>query len=361
MAIIGVEDPKGNVTYLVAALPSACGKTNLAMMESALPGYKIWTLGDDIAWLHVGEDGRLYALNPETGFFGVAPGTSLATNPNMMRTLKAGTFYPTLYTNTALNTDTNEPWWEGMDGSRPENLLDWQGNLWQSDSKTPAAHPNSRFTVDIRQCPTLSPEVDNPQGVPISAIIFGGRRSDTKPLVLQCFNWQHGVFMAAMMGSETTAAAALQVGVLRRDPMAMLPFCGYNMGDYFRHWLDMGKRMTSSPEIFCINWFRKDENGKFLWPGFGENIRVLKWIVERSLDSGSTTSRETPAGFLPGRRSLDLSGLDISEANLEKALAVNPGEWKAELSDVEIFLKKFGDRMPGEIWDEFNKLSASLR
>ncbi|MFH2068496.1 MAG: phosphoenolpyruvate carboxykinase (GTP) [Candidatus Omnitrophota bacterium] len=360
MVIIGVEDPKGNVAYLVAALPSACGKTNLAMMESVLPGYKIWTLGDDIAWLHVGEDGRLYALNPESGFFGVAPGTSLVTNPNMMMTLKAGTSYPTLYTNTALNTDTNEPWWEGMDGSRPENLLDWQGNRWSSDSKTPAAHPNSRFTVDIRQCPVFSPEADNPQGVPISAIIFGGRRSDTRPLVLQSFNWQHGVFMAAMMGSETTAAAAHQVGILRRDPMAMLPFCGYNMGDYFRHWLNMGKRMARPPEIFCINWFRKDEDGKFLWPGFGDNIRVLKWIVERSLDAGLTNFRETPAGFLPGQNGLDLSGLDLSEANLEKALSVNPGEWKAELPDVEIFLKKFGDRIPGEIWNEFNKLSASL-
>ncbi|MCX5642970.1 MAG: phosphoenolpyruvate carboxykinase (GTP) [Candidatus Omnitrophica bacterium] len=361
MVIIGVEDPKGNVTYLVAALPSACGKTNLAMMESALPGYKIWTLGDDIAWLHIGEDGRLYALNPESGFFGVAPGTSLKTNPNMMRTLKAGTSFPTLYTNTALNVDTNEPWWEGIDGPRPENLLDWQGNPWHPDSKTLAAHPNSRFTVDIRQCPTLSPEAGNPQGVPISAIIFGGRRSDTRPLVLQGFNWQHGVFMAAMMGSETTAAAAHQVGVLRRDPMAMLPFCGYNMGDYFRHWLNMGKRLARPPEIFCINWFRKDEDGKFLWPGFGENIRVLKWIVERSHDSGSTAPRrETPAGFLPGKNEIDLSGGGISEVNLEKALAVNPEEWKAELPDVEIFLKKFGDRMPGEIWDEFNKLASSL-
>ncbi len=361
MVIVGVEDPKGNVTYLVVALPSACGKTNLAMMESALPGYKIWTLGDDIAWMHIGEDGRLYALNPETGFFGVAPGTSMATNPNIMRTLKAGTSYPTLYTNTALSTDTNEPWWEGMDGSRPENLLDWQGNLWQPGSKAPAAHPNSRFTVDIRQCPTLSPEADNPQGVPISAVIFGGRRSGTWPLVLQCFNWQHGVFMAAAMGSETTAAASHQVGVLRRDPMAMLPFCSYNMGDYFRHWLNMGKRMARPPEIFCINWFRKDEDGKFLWPGFGENMRVLKWIIERSLNSGSTvTQRETPAGFLPGQNSLDLSGLDLSGTRLEKALAVNPGDWKTELADIEVFLKRFGDRVPGEIWDEFNQFSASL-
>lgn len=359
MLIIGVEDPQGKITYIAAALPSACGKTNLAMLESTLPGYRIWTLGDDIAWLHIGPDGRLYALNPETGFFGVAPGTSLKTNPNMMATLKAGTFYPTLFTNTALNTQTNEPWWEGMDGPVPDSLLDWQGRPWQSDSNLPAAHPNSRFTVAAKQCPTLSPEFDNPQGVPISAIIFGGRRSKTVPLVLESFGWQHGVFLGARMGSETTAAAIHQVGVLRRDPMAMLPFCGYNMADYFRHWLAMGKKISLPPKIFSVNWFRTDDSGAFLWPGFRENIRVLKWIIERAAGS-SSGARETPVGLVPNFQDIDLSDLDISETNLKKLLEVNPGEWQTELADAQNFLEQFGDRLPTEIWDELNKLKSSL-
>ncbi|MFH0795652.1 MAG: phosphoenolpyruvate carboxykinase (GTP) [Candidatus Omnitrophota bacterium] len=359
MLIIGIEDPQGKVTYIAAALPSACGKTNLAMLESTLPGYRIWTLGDDIAWLHIGPGGRLYALNPESGFFGVAPGTSIKTNPNMMVTLKAGTFYPTLFTNTALNTRTNEPWWEGMDGPVPDNLLDWQGKQWQSDSKSPAAHPNSRFTVAAKQCPTLSPEFDNPRGVPISAIIFGGRRSKTVPLVLESFSWQHGVFLGARMGSETTAAAIHQVGVLRRDPMAMLPFCGYNMADYFRHWLEMGKKISLPPRIFSVNWFRTDDSGAFLWPGFRENIRVLKWIIERVAGS-SSGARETPVGFVPNFQDLDLSGLTISETNLKKLLEVNPEEWQTELADAQNFLEQFGDRLPAEIRDELNKLKASL-
>lgn len=358
MIIIGVEDPEGNITYMVAAFPSACGKTNLAMLQSTLPGYKVWTIGDDIAWLNIGPDGRLYAINPETGFFGVAPGTSMKTNPNMMRTLKAGTFYPTLFTNTAVNADTNEPWWEGMDGPIPENILDWQGNKWDRNSNNPAAHPNSRFTVSISQCPTLSPEFENPKGVPISAIIFGSRRSRLLPLVYESFNWSHGVFCGARMGSETTAAAIHQIGKLRRDPMAMIPFCGYNMGDYFRHWLNMGEKIINPPRIFVVNWFRLDENGKFLWPGFGENIRVLKWIIDRI--NNRVGARETPIGLLPHINDIELSGLAISREDMEKLFEVNPEEWKLELEEVRVFFNQFGDRLPEDLWEEFKKLERNL-
>ncbi len=358
MIIIGVEDPDGNVTYMVAAFPSACGKTNLAMLQSTLPGYKVWTIGDDIAWLNIGPDGRLYAINPETGFFGVAPGTSMKTNPNMMKTLKSGTFYPTLFTNTAVNVDTNEPWWEGMDGPIPENVLDWQGNRWDRNSDKPAAHPNSRFTVAINQCPTLSPEFENPKGVPISAIIFGSRRSRLLPLVYESFNWRHGVFCGARMGSETTAAAIHQVGKLRRDPMAMIPFCGYNMGDYFRHWLNMGEKMTQLPKIFVVNWFRLDENGRFLWPGFGENIRVLKWIIDRV--NNRVGARETPIGLLPHIEDMELDGLDVSREDIERLLEVNHEEWKVELEEVRNFFNQFGDRLPKELWEEFKNLERSL-
>lgn len=358
MIIIGVEDPEGNITYMVAAFPSACGKTNLAMLQSTLPGYKVWTIGDDIAWLNIGPDGRLYAINPETGFFGVAPGTSMKTNPNMMRTLKAGTFYPTLFTNTAVNADTNEPWWEGMDGPIPENILDWQGNKWDRNSNNPAAHPNSRFTVSISQCPTLSPEFENPKGVPISAIIFGSRRSRLLPLVYESFNWSHGVFCGARMGSETTAAAIHQIGKLRRDPMAMIPFCGYNMGDYFRHWLNMGEKIINPPRIFVVNWFRLDENGKFLWPGFGENIRVLKWIIDRI--NNRVGARETLIGLLPHINDIELSGLAISREDMEKLFEVNPEEWKLELEEVRVFFNQFGDRLPEDLWEEFKKLGRNL-
>lgn len=358
MIIIGVEDPEGNTTYMVAAFPSACGKTNLAMLESTLPGYKIWTIGDDIAWLNIGPDGRLYAINPETGFFGVAPGTSMKTNPNMMRTLKAGTFYPTLFTNTALNVETNEPWWEGMDGPIPENILDWQGRIWDKASGSTAAHPNSRFTVSISQCPTLSPEFENPQGVPISAIIFGSRRSKLLPLVYESFNWSHGVFCGARMGSETTAAALHQVGRLRRDPMAMIPFCGYNMGDYFAHWLNMGRRVTNPPRIFIVNWFRVNEDGKFLWPGFGENIRVLKWIIDRI--NNRVGAKESPIGLLPYIEDIELSGLDISRKDMERLLSVDKEEWKAELEEVRSFFSQFGERLPQELWEEFKKLEEAL-
>lgn len=359
MIIIGIEDPEGRITYVTAALPSACGKTNLALMQPSLPGYKIWTIGDDIAWLNIGDDGRLWAINPESGFFGVAPGTSTKTNPRMIETLKSGKFYPTLFTNTALDTDKNEPWWEGLeiDAGMPGNLLDWQGKRWSPGSNTPAAHPNSRFTASISQCPTVSPEFENPKGVPISAILFGGRRTRLIPLVYESFNWQHGVFTGAGMGSETTTAAVHQVGVLRRDPMAMLPFCGYNMADYFRHWLDFGKRIPHPPKIFFVNWFRSDSSGNFLWPGFGENIRVLKWIIDRV--NNRVPARETPIGFVPRLEDLQLNGLNIPKDNLEKLFEVNPGNWGTEVEDIRKFLTRFGDKMPEEIWEEFNKLKVT--
>ena len=358
MVILGIEDPKGNVTYVTAAMPSACGKTNLAMLESALPGYKVWTIGDDIAWLNVGPDGRLYAINPEAGFFGVAPGTSMKTNPNMMRTLKADKFYPTLFTNTALNKDTNEPWWDGIDGPTPKNLIDWQGNPWDASKNPKAAHPNSRFTVSVYSAPTLSKEFDNPRGVPISAIILGGKRTHLIPLVTEAFDWQHGVFLGARTGSETTAAAMHKEGVLRRDPMAMLPFCGYNMGDYFKHWLSIGKKLKYPPKIYSVNWFRTDDDGKFIWPGFGENIRVLKWIIDRA--NGSIGANQTPIGMVPDIKDLTLDGLDIPKEKIEKLFEINPSGWKEELKDIEKFITKFGKHTPPEIWQEYDKLSKKL-
>jgi len=359
MVIMGIEDPEGNVTYVTAALPSACGKTNLAMLESAIPGYKIWTLGDDIAWLHIADDGRLYAINPETGFFGVVPGTSMKTNPNMMRALKKGRFFPTLFTNTALNADTNEPWWEGMDGGVPDNIIDWQGKRWDVSSGTKAAHPNSRFTLSAYNADMLSKEFDNPKGVPISAMIFGGKRSALIPLVFESRGWQHGVFLGAMMGSETTAAAMHKEGVLRRDPMAMLPFCGYNMGDYFGHWLDIGKRLKSPPKIFCVNWFRKDDDGSFIWPGFRENIRVLKWVIDRT--RGRAGAKDTPIGRVPDIDSLDLSGLSISKAKLGRLFDVEPEGWKKETDDIRKFFSRFDGRLPEELTQECDKLSCFFR
>ncbi|MBM3249175.1 MAG: phosphoenolpyruvate carboxykinase (GTP) [Candidatus Omnitrophica bacterium] len=359
MVIVGIEDPKGKITYVTVAMPSACGKTNLAMLESTLPGYKVWTLGDDIAWLNIGSDGRLYAINPETGLFGVAPGTSMKTNPNMLKTLKGEKFYPTLFTNTALNTDTNEPWWEGLDGPVPKNLIDWQGKSWNSPQDTKAAHPNSRFTVSIYNSPALSKEFDNPKGVPISAIILGGKRTQLIPLVVETFNWQHGVFMGARAGSETTAAAIHKVGVLRRDPMAMLPFCGYNMGDYFRHWLNIGKKLTHPPKIFTVNWFRVDDNGGFIWPGFGENIRVLKWIVDRV--NNNVSAKSTPLGLFPNLKDLNCEGLNIPQDKLEKLFEIKPQEWQAELEDIKKFLDQFGNRLPLEIRQEFEKLADRLK
>ncbi|MEI7903951.1 MAG: phosphoenolpyruvate carboxykinase (GTP), partial [Candidatus Firestonebacteria bacterium] len=359
MIIIGVEDPKGHISYVAAALPSACGKTNMAMLQSALPGYKIWMLGDDIAWLNVGPDGRLYAINPEMGMFGVAPGTSLKTNPNMIKTLKAGKFFPTLYTNTALDTEKDEPWWEGHDNSAPTKALDWKGNPWQPGSAEKAAHPNSRFTVSVTNCPVLSKEYNNPKGVPISAIIFGGRRSKLIPLVYESFDWNHGVFLGSIMGSETTAAAAHSVGALRRDPMAMLPFCGYNMGDYFAHWMKVGKKIKQAPKIFFVNWFRTDEAGKFMWPGFGENIRVLKWIIERT--AGKVEAEKSPVGYLPKTADFDVKGLDLAATTIKKLFEVNLKEWQGEIADISSFYYKFGDKLPAELKSEYEKLEKAVK
>jgi len=359
MVIMGIEDHRGNTTYVTAALPSACGKTNLAMMESALPGYRVWTLGDDIAWLNIGPDGRLWAINPEAGYFGVAPGTSMKTNPNMMKTIKRGAFNPTLFTNVALDTDRNEPWWEGLDGPPPDNLVDWLGDPWTPDNGKKAAHPNSRFTASIVNSPMLDKEADNPKGVPISAIIFGGRRTKLIPLVVESFNWSHGVFLGARMGSETTAAASGKVGVVRRDPMAMLPFCGYNMADYWRHYLNVGHRMSRPPKIFSVNWFRTDERGKFIWPGFGDNIRVLKWIIDRV--NGAVPARETPAGLVPRVEDLDTTGLDLSKDRLEKLFEVNMKDWKSEADEVRSYLKPYRGRLPGEIREQAEKLERQTR
>ncbi len=359
MLIMGIQDPKGKTTYIAAALPSACGKTNLALMQSALPGYKVWTLGDDIAWLNVGPDGRLYAINPEAGFFGVAPGTSLKTNPRMVETLKNDKFFPTLFTNTALDNDTNEPWWEGLDGAMPKNVADWQGNPWDPSKGTKAAHPNSRFTVSMYNCPTLAKEVDDPKGVPISAILFGGKRAKLIPLVAEASSWQNGVFFGTRMGSEITAAASsLTVGAIRRDPMAMLPFCGYNMGDYFSHWLNIGKKLKHPPKIYSINWFRTDENGKFIWPGFGDNIRVIKWVLDRI--DGKVGAKETPLGSVPDMKDFDLSGLNIPQDKIERLFSVHPTEWAGELQEIEKYLSEFGAHTPEAIWQEYRSLAEKL-
>ncbi|MEO0242409.1 MAG: phosphoenolpyruvate carboxykinase (GTP) [candidate division WOR-3 bacterium] len=358
MLMIGVEDPEGKIYYICGAFPSACGKTNLALLESPLAGYKVWTLGDDIAWLRIGEDGRLYAMNPETGYFGVAPGTSWKTNPNMMRTLKAAKFFPTLFTNVALAPDTNEPFWEGL-GEFPQKLLDWQGNPWDP-SKPFAAHPNSRFTVSIFNTPTLSPEFFNPKGVPVSAIIVGVRRSDTIPLVVEAFDWKHGVFLGARMGSEITAAAQdLKTGTVRRDPFAMLPFCGYNMADYFAHWLDIGKKIKHPPKIFAVNWFRKSQDGRYLWPGFGENIRILKWIIDRV--NGKVEARETPIGLVPYPKDILTEGLDLEEKALEEALRVDKKEWQKEVEEIKNFFSLFGERLPFELHEELRKLEDKIK
>jgi phosphoenolpyruvate carboxykinase (GTP) len=347
MIIIGVQSPSGEITYFLGAFPSACGKTNLALLEPVLKGYKVWTLGDDIAWINVGDDGRLYAINPEAGFFGVAPGTGIKTNPVMLRTLKNDKFFPTLFTNTAIDNSDNTPWWEGVSDATPLDLTDWQGQKYNKVLGKSAAHPNSRFTVSIYNCPTLSPEFDNPMGVPISGIIFGGRRADTIPLVYEAKNWDMGVFAASIIGSETTAASSGQVGNVRRDPMAMLPFCGYNMGDYFQHWLDIGKKAKNLPKIFIVNWFRKDEKGEFMWPGFRDNSRIIKWMMDRI--DGKTGAKETEIGLFPEENSIDLNGLDIKKSTMEKLLKIDKESWKKELVMIEEFYAKFGDKIPEKL------------
>jgi phosphoenolpyruvate carboxykinase (GTP) len=341
MLIIGVEDPEGRVTYLAAAMPSASGKTNLAMAVSRLPGWRVWTIGDDIAWMHVDAAGQLRAINPERGFFGVAPNTSPKTNPNATAMVRSNT----IFTNVALTPD-REPWWEGLTPEAPRNLEDWQGRPWQPGSG-PAAHPNSRFTVPVSQCPSVSPHWEDPQGVPISGLIFGSRRTQVIPLVFEALDWSHGVFLGSAMSTETTAAITGQVGVVRRDPMAMIPFCGYNMADYFAHWLSMQPRLSRPPRLFRVNWFRRDADGKFLWPGYGENVRVLKWMVERIRGGGG--ARETPVGYVPAEGALDVSGLAVSPAQLGEALRCDAGEWLAALQDLDEFYGSFGSRLPATI------------
>ena len=356
MLILGLEDPSGKVTYMAAAFPSACGKTNLAMMVSALEnqGYRVWTVGDDIAWIYVAADGTLRAINPEAGFFGVAPGTNEKTNPNVM----AAAHHDTIYTNVAM-TASREPWWEGIDGSNPapEGITDWKGNPW-TPANGPAAHPNARYTVPASQSPSLDKHWEDPEGVPISAFIFGGRRAHLAPLVYESRDWQHGVFIGATMASETTAAATGKVGVTRRDPMAMLPFCGYNMADYFEHWLEMGPKLKKPPKIFHVNWFRRDANNKFLWPGYGENVRVLKWMLDRI--EGRAGATETPIGCVPTPSSLTLDGLSISRSALEELLAVNPSDWTDEERGIDQFFAKFGDSLPEPIRKEQKALAERL-
>ena len=340
MLIIGVEDPQGQITYLAAAMPSASGKTNLAMVESRLPGWRVWTLGDDIAWIHVDAEGQLRAINPEAGFFGVAPNTSPKTNPNATQMVRSNT----IFTNVAV-TPSGDPWWEGLTPEPPAGLVDWQGKPWKPG--TPAAHPNSRFTVPVHQCPSVAPNWEDPQGVPISGLIFGSRRTQVIPLVFEAFDWTHGVFLGSAMSTETTAAITGKVGVVRRDPMAMIPFCGYNMADYFAHWLSMQPRLAKPPRLFRVNWFRRDADGKFLWPGYGENVRVLKWMVERIRGGGG--GQETPVGFVPANGALDLEGLDVRPAQLREALRCDSSEWLAALADLDEFYASFGSRLPATI------------
>jgi phosphoenolpyruvate carboxykinase (GTP) len=355
MLILELEDPNGAKTYFAAAFPSACGKTNLAMLISPLEneGYKVRTVGDDIAWMRIGEDGRLWAINPEAGFFGVVPGTNCKTNPNAMETARTNS----IYTNVAVS-DNGIPWWEGKDENAPSPLTDWKGNRpWTGEA--PAAHPNSRFTAPARQCPSVSPHWEDPAGVPISGIIFGGRRSKVAPLVYQAFNWQHGTFVGATMQSRTTAAAEGASDVLRRDPMAMLPFCGYHMGDYFAHWLEMGERIPNPPAIFHVNWFRKGADDKYLWPGYGENVRLLIWMLDRI--NGRADANETPIGYTPTPDSLHLEGLEVSRTVLEELLDVEKDEWTLKLAETDEFFQSFGDRLPHELKSELTSLAARLK
>lgn len=364
MLIIGVEDKEGKTTYMAAAFPSACGKTNLAMLvppdSMKKKGYKVWTVGDDIAWMRIKEDGSLWAVNPETGFFGVLPGTNSATNPNAAKTMQKNT----IYTNVLLKED-GTVWWEGADGPIPDSGIDWTGKPWHPGMKdengnpVKGANPNSRFTAPVKQCPSASPFIEDPEGVPISAIIFGGRRASLAPLVYQSFDWQHGVFTGSIMASEITAAQYGAHGNIRRDPMAMLPFCGYNMADYFRHWLETGRKIKQQPKIFHVNWFRTDSKGNFLWPGYGDNLRVLEWIIKRC--NNTVDADKTPIGYIPAIDDLNLDGLDIDESIMKNLLKVNNSEWLDEADNIKSFYEQFGDKLPGELSLELNNLIKRLK
>lgn len=365
MLILGVEFPNGDVKYISAAFPSACGKTNLAML---IPpeiyrnkGYKVWCVGDDIAWIRIGKDGRLWAMNPENGFFGVAPGTNEHSNPNALATTKKDT----IFTNVVHDLDNNTVWWEGLDNNPPKNAIDWKGNKWdyrkydKKDKSTCGAHPNSRFTAKAVNCPCLSSEFNNPTGVPLSAIVFGGRRAKTAPLVYQSFNWQHGTFVGSIMASETTAAASGAVGVVRRDPMAMRPFTGYNMGDYFAHWLEMGKKIPHAPKIFHVNWFRTDDEGNFIWPGYGDNFRVLLWILARC--EGTVGADETAIGYVPKPEDINVEGLDgVTTDTIRELVSVDHDSWKADLTNIREFYDLIGDRVPAELREELDALDKRL-
>lgn len=365
MLILGIEKPNGEIRYISAAFPSACGKTNLAMLIPPKHyrdlGYKVTCVGDDIAWIRIGKDGRLWAVNPENGFFGVAPGTNEKSNPNALATTRRDT----IFTNVVHNLDNNTVWWEGLDSNPPKNAIDWKGNPWdyrkydKHDKSTCGAHPNSRFTAKATNCPCLSPEFNNPKGVPLSAIVFGGRRAKTAPLVYESRNWQHGTFVGSIMASETTAAASGAVGVVRRDPMAMRPFVGYNMGDYFAHWLEMGKKIPHAPKIFHVNWFRTDADGNFIWPGFGDNMRVLLWILDRC--DGKAEAVETPIGFVPKAEDIDIEGLDLSLDTIKELLTVDKASWLEDVANIKEFYAQIGDHMPKELYEELDKLESNLK
>ncbi len=357
MLILKLTNPQGKSTYVAGAFPSACGKTNLAMLVPTIPGWKVETIGDDIAWMKYGEDGRLYAINPEAGFFGVAPGTSMESNPNAMLTIQKNT----IFTNCAL-TDDKDVWWEGIGVDAPEHLIDWRGKDWAPGSKDKAAHPNARFTGPAKQCPSIADEWEDPKGVPISAILIGGRRKSVVPLVHESFDWKHGIFLGSIMGSEITAAAISdKIGQVRRDPFAMLPFIGYHVGDYMKHWFEIGEKTAADklPKIFYVNWFRKDEDGKFLWPGFGDNSRVLKWIVERVAGEGKAV--KTPIGYMPTEDGIDISGLDISKEDMKKLLEVDIDGWLKEIESVKENYKTYGDKLPKELKDQLEALEKRLK